>query len=113
MYPHRINLREPWQAVPYRQNVTYQRAFSWPTELMPFEQLWLVVGCAGTPIHVSLNQKHIGSQQKARVPLEMDITTHVQNQNLLEIICLLEEAASHAQGKIQSVFLEVRRSVKS
>ena len=110
MYPHRINLREPWQAIPQGHSTTYRRVFRWPAELMPFEQLWLVVGYADTPIQVTLNQKHLASQKEPRVPLEMDISGLVQNQNLLEISCLHEEAGKTA-GRIQSVFLEVRRSV--
>jgi len=109
MYPHRINLREPWQAIPEEHRTTYRRAFRWPTELMPFEQLWLVVGYSNTPIQLTLNQVPLGNQQPSRVPLELDISTYVQNQNLLEMVSLHDVARGNA--KIQSVYLEVRRSV--
>lgn len=111
MYPHRINLREPWTAIPHQQSTTFRRAFRWPTELMPFEQLWLVIGWADSPIHVTLNQNLVGSQQDAGIPLQVNITSLIQDQNLLEVMCLPLGNRDKTQGKISSVFLEVRRSV--
>lgn len=105
MYPHRINLREPWQAIANAPHTTFRRAFRWPTELMPFEQLWLIVGYANAPIQVALNQHQIGSQSETRLPLELNITAQLQSQNLLEITCLQTPAT------IGSIYLEVRRSV--
>lgn len=111
MYPHRINLREPWTAIPHQQSTTFRRAFRWPTELMPFEQLWLVIGWADLPIQVTLNKQLVGSQQDTGVPLQLNITSFIQNQNLLEVTCSRVGDSVKAQGKISSVFLEVRRSV--
>lgn len=106
MYPHRINLREPWQTRP-DEPLTYARIFNWPTELMPFEELWLVVGTVHAPFSVRFNQQPLGEQRTPRLPLEVNLTSHVRNQNLLEIVC--RQTPLH--GKVESAFLEVRRSV--
>jgi len=110
MYPHRINLREPWQAIATPEGIAYRRVFKWPTELMPFEQLWLVVGGVDSLYEVKFNQRSLGSQGDGRVPLERDITSLIQNQNLIEIEC---DPAHHQpfRGITRTVFLEVRRTV--
>ncbi|MFT3878503.1 MAG: hypothetical protein QM703_02450 [Gemmatales bacterium] len=110
MYPHRINLRHPWQAIAEPEGIAYRRVFSWPTELMPFEQLWLTVGGVDSPYRVTLNRQLIGSQADGRVPFEMNITPMVQNQNLVEIACTPDPHQSF-NGITRTVFLEVRRSV--
>jgi len=115
MYPHRINLREPWQKpspltpLPeyWERGTTYARAFNWPTKLMPFEELWLVVGTIFSPFRVTLNRQLLGEQPQARVPLELTVTPFLQSQNLLQIECL--EPPSY-EG-VRNVYLEVRRSV--
>jgi len=110
MYPHRINLREPWQAIAEQNGIAYRRVFSWPTQLMPFEQLWLVLGGVDSAYQVKLNRQHLGTQPDGRLPWEMNITSVVQNQNLIEILC---EPDPHQpfRGITRTVFLEVRRSV--
>ncbi|HQR08912.1 MAG TPA: hypothetical protein PLN21_18975 [Gemmatales bacterium] len=110
MYPHRINLRNPWQAVADPEGIAYRRVFSWPTELMPFEQLWLTVGGVDSPYRVTLNRQLMGNQADGRMPLEMNITPVVQNQNLVEIVCAPDPNQSF-RGITRTVFLEVRRSV--
>lgn len=106
MYPHRINLREPWQKQPGTK-LNYARAFNWPTKLMPFEELWLVVGTVFSPFRVTLNQQLLGEQPFVRVPLELPVTPYLQSQNLLQIECL--EQPSY-EG-VRNVFLEVRAKV--
>ena len=110
MYPHRINLRDPWQAIAEPEGIAYRRAFSWPTQLMPFEELWLVVGGVDAPYRVTLNRQPLGSQADGRVPFEINITPVVMNQNLVEITCTPD---SHRpfRGIIRTVYLEVRRTV--
>lgn len=106
MYPHRIHLREPWQTRP-GEPCTYARIFNWPAELMPFEELWLIVGTVYAPFQVKLNQHLLGSQPLPRVPLELNLTKLIQHQNLLEIVCLEPPTPARVHG----VRLEVRRSV--
>jgi beta-galactosidase/beta-glucuronidase len=106
MYPHRINLREPWQKKSPTEFL-YSRAFHWPNKLMPFEELWLMVGTVFAPFRVMLNQQVIGEQQRSRVPLEGTITKQIQSQNLLQIECL--QPPTH--DLVRQVYLEVRRTV--
>lgn len=110
MYPHRINLREPWQAIATPEGIAYRRVFKWPTELMPFEQLWLIIGGVDSPYQVKINQQFLGSQGDGRVPFERDISSLIQNQNLIEIECVPGPEQSF-RGITRTVFLEVRRSV--
>lgn len=110
MYPHRINLRDPWQAIAEPEGIAYRRVFSWPTQLMPFEQLWLTVGGVDSPYRVTLNRQLLGSQTDGRLPLEMNITSVAQNQNLVEIACSPDPHLPF-RGITRTVFLEVRRSV--
>lgn len=108
MYPHRIQLREPWQCLPGQQMI-FRRAFRWPTELMPFEELWLIVGSINVPCRVMLNQKLVASHHDAQLPCLVPITSQVQMQNILEIVC--EPVAGPRAPQLNGVFLEVRRTL--
>ncbi len=106
MYPHRINLRDPWQRRPGAEQ-TFARAFNWPNPLMPFEELWLVVGTVFAPFQVRLNQQVLGQQETSRVPLEFPVSQLLRSQNLLEIECL----GPPRYDSVRNVYLEVRRTV--
>ncbi len=108
MYPHRIQLREPWQCLP-GQTMVFRRAFRWPTELMPFEELWLIVGSINVPCQIMLNQKLVASHHNAQLPCIVPITSLVQSQNILEIVC--EPTAGPRAPQLNGVFLEIRRTV--
>lgn len=108
MYPHRIQLREPWQCLPGQQMV-FRRAFRWSTELMPFEELWLIIGSINVPCHVKLNQQVVTTHHQVQFPCMVPISKLVQVQNILEIIC--EPEAGPRAPQLNGVFLEVRRTV--
>ncbi|MFO0812323.1 MAG: hypothetical protein U0796_03840 [Gemmatales bacterium] len=110
MYPHRINLREPWQTRPDDPH-TFARVFRWPAELLPHEEVWLVVGTVYAPFSVIVNEQQLGIQPTARLPLELNITSVLRNQNLLEIACLAPLAPTEEFKRVEHVYLEVRRTV--
>lgn len=105
MYPHRINLREPWQTRP-DDPLTFARVFRWPSEILPHEEVWLVVGAVYAPYSVIVNEQQLGIQPVARLPLEVNLTSVLRNQNLLEIACLEPPVK-----RVEHINLEVRRTV--
>jgi hypothetical protein len=105
MYPHRINLREPWQTRA-DDPLTFARVFRWPNELMPHEEVWLVLGAVYAPYTVIVNEQQLGIQPTARLPLEVNLTSVLRNQNLLEIACL-----EPPLKRVEHIYLEVRRTI--
>ena len=128
MYPHRINLRGPWQcetldtALPKRVHrvnmpcrwadtplndcsgrIRCQRRFHWQKPLDAKERLFLVVGAADYRAEVTLNGQFLGKHEGAFDPFEFEITHLVQASNDLSI-----EVDSQG-GLWGTVFLEVRR----
>lgn len=76
---------------------------------MPFEELWLIVGSINVPCQIILNQKLVASHHEAQLPCFVPITSLMQGQNILEIIC--EPVAGPRAPQLNGVFLEVRRTV--
>jgi beta-galactosidase/beta-glucuronidase len=124
MYPHRINLRGPWQCEPLEnatQRITMpcrwadtplsyftgrircQRRFHWQKPLDENERLFLVVGAADNKADVTLNGHFLGNHEGAFDPFEFEITSLMQASNDLTI------ETDTSGGLWGTVFLEVRR----
>jgi hypothetical protein len=129
MYPHRINLRGPWQCEPFDSSVRpsrvtmpcrwadtplagfagrirCQRRFHWQQPLNENERLFLVIGAADDHAAVTLNGHLLGKHDGTFDPFEFEITALVQTSNDL---CIDVDSTGKSHGLWGTVFLEVRR----
>src|SRR5260370_10833568 len=110
MYPHRIRLRGRWEyealssqggglpppgrmTMPCRWNdgglagfsgrVRFRRHFGYPGRIDSFERVWLTFAGVAGSAEVWLNGHFLGRPQEG--PFEFDVTSHLQNRNVLEV----------------------------
>jgi len=129
MYPHRIRLRGRWEYEPvsgpaplpapgrmpmpsrwrdqglpgFSGKVRFRRHFGYPGRIDYFERVWLTfAGLTGTA-DIRLNGHRLGSG-KAEEPFEFEVTSLLQNRNVLEV----EVAGPEDGGLWGEVALEIR-----
>jgi hypothetical protein len=101
-YPHRIRLRDPWQAAPSAGGVRRSRRFGYPGRIDADERVWLTFGGTEGRVTVSLNGHALGTHDSG-VSFEHDVTGLLAARN--EVVMEVERG-----GGQSDVALEVRRT---
>lgn len=107
MYPHVIQLREPWRRSQLDSRVRHLRSFNWLNKLDQREQLWLVVESVADAAEFVCNDNLLGQVRQATSLAEFEITDLISAQNEITIDVASRQRPV-ASPLIGAVRLEVR-----
>ncbi|MEX0866354.1 MAG: hypothetical protein WD030_03280 [Pirellulales bacterium] len=107
MYPHPIQLREPWRRTGEADAPVLSRTFNAPTGLEPHEAVWLVIDRPSALAELHFNGNLLGAAAPA-VTSEFEITPHLANGNEIK----LQFPPTKEPAEFASVRLEIRLKSK-
>lgn len=107
MYPHPIQLREPWRRTLNGDAPLLSRTFNTPTGLEPHEAVWLVIERPSAAAELHFNGHPLGVAAPAAAS-QFDVTSHLAARNEIQ----LQFHPSEEPAEFASVRLEIRLKSK-
>ncbi len=105
MYPHVMQLREPWERSSSAGGVRFRRGFNWLAKLDQREQVWLVVEVTGLA-KISMNGSQLGEILGDAARGQFEVTSLLEPRN--EIIIDVRAGGDNNSNSLDNVAIEVR-----